>query len=34
MCGDAEPHKAVEVLREAFQPGQITLAEHKRGVML
>jgi S-adenosylmethionine decarboxylase len=34
MCGDAEPHKAIEVLREAFEPGQITLAEHKRGVML
>jgi S-adenosylmethionine decarboxylase len=34
MCGDAEPHKAVEVLREAFMPGQITLAEHKRGVVL
>lgn len=33
MCGDAEPYKAVEVLREAFQPGQMTVSEHRRGVM-
>ena len=33
MCGDAEPYKAVEVLRDAFRPRQITLSEHRRGVM-
>lgn len=34
MCGKAKPHKAVEVLKEAFLPGTVTLAEHKRGVIL
>ena len=33
MCGDAEPHKAIEVLRHAFRPGMLTISEHKRGVM-
>lgn len=34
MCGNAEPHKAIDVLKEAFLPGTVTLAEHKRGVIL
>lgn len=34
MCGAAQPHLAVQSLREAFTPGQVTLAEHRRGVML
>jgi S-adenosylmethionine decarboxylase len=34
MCGDAEPHRAIDVLREAFAPGMLTVAEHKRGVVL
>jgi len=34
MCGDAQPHKAIEVLKGAFMPGLVTLAEHKRGVIL
>jgi S-adenosylmethionine decarboxylase len=34
MCGAAQPHKAIEVLRGAFLPGHVTLAEHKRGVVL
>lgn len=34
MCGAAQPHKAIEVLKGAFLPGHITLAEHKRGVIL
>jgi S-adenosylmethionine decarboxylase len=34
MCGAAEPHRAIEVLRGAFRPGMVTLAEHKRGVIL
>jgi S-adenosylmethionine decarboxylase len=34
MCGAAQPHRAVEVLRGAFLPGLVTVAEHKRGVIL
>jgi S-adenosylmethionine decarboxylase len=34
MCGAARPHKAIEVLRGVFMPGMVTLAEHKRGVIL
>ncbi|QRM35958.1 adenosylmethionine decarboxylase [Microvirga sp. VF16] len=34
MCGAAQPHKAIEVLRGVFRPGLVTLAEHKRGVIL
>jgi len=33
MCGDTEPHRAVEVLREALQPTQMDLSELKRGVL-
>jgi S-adenosylmethionine decarboxylase len=33
MCGRADPHKAVEVLRQAFSPAILTLMEHKRGLM-
>lgn len=33
MCGDAQPHKAIDVLRAAFAPGVLTISEHKRGVM-
>jgi S-adenosylmethionine decarboxylase len=33
MCGDAQPHKAIEVLRRAFLPRMLTLSEHRRGVM-
>lgn len=31
MCGDAHPHAAVDVLREAFRPGRIVVDEHRRG---
>ncbi len=34
MCGAAQPHRAVEVLKGVFLPGLVTLAEHKRGVVL
>jgi S-adenosylmethionine decarboxylase len=34
MCGDAEPHKTIEVLRHAFQPRMLTISEHERGVIL
>lgn len=31
MCGDAEPHKAVEILRKAFLPSKIEVSEILRG---
>lgn len=33
MCGGARPHEAIRVLREAFSPERVQLAEHKRGLM-
>lgn len=33
MCGDARPHEAIKILRDAFEPGNIQLAEHKRGMV-
>lgn len=33
MCGDAQPHKAIAVLREAFAAGRVSVAEHKRGIV-
>lgn len=34
MCGDAQPHRAVSVIRKAFAPETVTLIEHRRGVVL
>lgn len=31
MCGDAEPHRAVDVLRDAFQAGDVRVQEFLRG---
>ncbi len=31
MCGAAEPHRTVEVLKRAFKPGRINVSEHLRG---
>ena len=31
MCGDAEPHKAIEVLRKAFDAGKVVIKELNRG---
>jgi len=31
MCGDTEPNKAIDVLREAFQPTEINVQTVKRG---
>jgi len=31
MCGAAEPHRTIEVLRDAFQPGRLIVTEHLRG---
>jgi len=33
MCGDAQPRKAMEVFKRAFNPGRIVVGEHKRGVV-
>jgi S-adenosylmethionine decarboxylase len=33
MCGEAEPRKALSVLKRAFDPKRIVLGEHKRGVL-
>jgi S-adenosylmethionine decarboxylase len=33
MCGDAEPRKALDVFKRAFQPGRVVVGEHKRGVI-
>lgn len=31
MCGAAKPHKAIDVLRKAFQPGKVEVEERPRG---
>jgi S-adenosylmethionine decarboxylase len=33
MCGDADPHRAITVLRDTFSPRTLTVLEHRRGVM-
>ena len=33
MCGKAEPHKAIGILHDTFQPKLLTISEHRRGVM-
>lgn len=33
MCGDAKPHRSIQVLRRAFHPRTLTVNEHRRGVM-
>ncbi|MGE5504966.1 MAG: adenosylmethionine decarboxylase [Actinomycetota bacterium] len=32
MCGDCDPYKAIPILKEAFTPEFVTLAENKRGL--
>jgi S-adenosylmethionine decarboxylase len=32
MCGDCDPHRAIDVLDDAFAPGSIQISEHKRGL--
>ncbi len=34
MCGDAEPRKALDVFKRAFNPGRVVVGKHKRGVVL
>lgn len=33
MCGSADPHKAIEVLKKSFSPQMLTVSEHTRGVL-
>lgn len=33
MCGAAEPHKAVPILKHAFKAGRISLSEQMRGAL-
>lgn len=33
VCGKCDPNKAVPILREAFNPGNLQISEHKRGLM-
>ena len=33
-CGSADPYKAIPVLKTAFEPENIQISEHRRGVML
>ena len=32
MCGDAKPHRAIPVLKDAFKPTHVTLGDYKRGM--
>ena len=34
MCGDCQPHAAVQPMREAFKPNKVILTEHRRGLFL
>ena len=33
MCGDCNPYAGIEELKRTFEPEQITLTEHKRGMI-
>lgn len=33
MCGNAKPHKALQVIRAAFAPENLVLLEHRRGLV-
>ena len=33
MCGECDPYKAIPVLRRTFEPENVQLAEHKRGMI-
>lgn len=33
MCGDAEPEKAIMVLKRAFRPTRMNISEYRRGVV-
>lgn len=33
MCGACDPYKAIPVMRQAFEPGNVQLSEQKRGIL-
>lgn len=33
MCGDAEPKKAIEIIKSVFEPKRVTVQEYLRGVV-
>ncbi len=33
MCGDAQPHKVVPILKHAFMAGRMSLSEQMRGIL-
>ncbi|MEP3246309.1 MAG: adenosylmethionine decarboxylase [Sneathiella sp.] len=33
MCGNTEPHKCIDILKKAFNPGNIQINEIKRGIL-
>lgn len=33
MCGDAEPERAAEILKQTFRPSRTVMSEHRRGVV-
>ena len=33
MCGDAEPERAADILKQALRPGRTVMSEHRRGVV-
>ena len=33
MCGDAQPEKAIPILKQAFMPGKVIVTEHLRGLV-
>ena len=33
MCGACDPHKSVPVLQQAFQPADLRISEHRRGLI-
>jgi S-adenosylmethionine decarboxylase len=34
MCGDAQPHKAIDVLKAAFEPERVNVGDHRRGMVV
>lgn len=32
MCGEAEPYKAAQVVRDALRPEFVSISEHRRGI--
>lgn len=34
MCGDANPYLCIDILKEYFKPGYVSISESKRGIMV